>query len=218
MRVKDVMRAVNCELAMNYSETDSTRVPPRKVARNGEPICNDIGAAIPSSIPPPALRYRHIECSTSSEYHEYSCQAIRELRIFVFQPLLTLNGFSPSQEGQYRNFATSFDEFESQLAEGWTRKKKRRVPNAAEAQGSSKVSANIHIREYILVLFPIDDIPWRGDVKPCMDEKDKWISGYDNEMVESLTIRPSHYRTHLFPYLASDITRQPEQFGAIEYT
>ncbi|KAJ7085308.1 hypothetical protein C8R44DRAFT_752906 [Mycena epipterygia] len=46
------------------------------------------------------------------------------------------------------------DEFESQLAEGWTRKKKRRVPNAAEAQGSSKVSANIHIREYILVLFP----------------------------------------------------------------
>ncbi|KAJ7876405.1 hypothetical protein B0H13DRAFT_1893651 [Mycena leptocephala] len=31
------------------------------------------------------------------------------------------------------------DEFESQLAEGWTRKKKRRVPNAAEAQGSSKV-------------------------------------------------------------------------------
>ncbi|KAJ7891126.1 hypothetical protein B0H13DRAFT_1887298 [Mycena leptocephala] len=30
------------------------------------------------------------------------------------------------------------DEFESQLAEGWTRKKKRRVPNAAEAQGSSK--------------------------------------------------------------------------------
>jgi hypothetical protein len=31
------------------------------------------------------------------------------------------------------------DEFESQLAEGWTRKKKQRVPNAAEAQGSSKV-------------------------------------------------------------------------------
>ncbi|KAJ7089568.1 hypothetical protein C8R44DRAFT_861423 [Mycena epipterygia] len=31
------------------------------------------------------------------------------------------------------------DEFESQLAEGWTRKKKWRVPNAAEAQGSSKV-------------------------------------------------------------------------------
>ena len=31
------------------------------------------------------------------------------------------------------------DEFESQLAEGWTRKKKRRAPASAEAQGSSKV-------------------------------------------------------------------------------
>jgi len=31
------------------------------------------------------------------------------------------------------------DEFESQLAEGWTRKKKCRAPASAEAQGSSKV-------------------------------------------------------------------------------
>ncbi|KAJ7820470.1 hypothetical protein B0H13DRAFT_1921232, partial [Mycena leptocephala] len=38
------------------------------------------------------------------------------------------------------------DEFESQLAEGWTRKKKRRVPNAAEAQGSSKCPGIIHHR------------------------------------------------------------------------
>jgi hypothetical protein len=31
------------------------------------------------------------------------------------------------------------DEFESQLVEGWTRKKKRRASASAEAQGSSKV-------------------------------------------------------------------------------
>ncbi|KAJ7889085.1 hypothetical protein B0H14DRAFT_1175758 [Mycena olivaceomarginata] len=31
------------------------------------------------------------------------------------------------------------DEFESQLAEGWTCKKKQRAPASAEAQGSSKV-------------------------------------------------------------------------------
>ncbi|KAJ7707903.1 hypothetical protein B0H16DRAFT_1824214 [Mycena metata] len=31
------------------------------------------------------------------------------------------------------------DEFQSQLAEGWARKKKRRAPVSAEAQGSSKV-------------------------------------------------------------------------------
>jgi hypothetical protein len=31
------------------------------------------------------------------------------------------------------------DKFKSQLAEGWTRKKKWRAPASAEAQGSSKV-------------------------------------------------------------------------------
>ncbi|KAJ7880440.1 hypothetical protein B0H13DRAFT_1891778 [Mycena leptocephala] len=106
------------------------------------------------------------KCSTSSEYHVYSCQAIRELRIFVFYMMLNLEVTGRELRGlggRLRQYFTNqlseksahsavmvgqwasdldliaVDEFESQLAEGWTRKKKQRVPNAAEAQGSSKV-------------------------------------------------------------------------------
>ncbi|KAJ7822701.1 hypothetical protein B0H13DRAFT_1919994 [Mycena leptocephala] len=90
--------------------------------------------------PDRALRQKHLLKSTSVDAERlfsFSGGTISKLR----NQLSEKSAHSAVMVGQWASDPDliAVDEFESQLAEGWTCKKKRRVPNAAEAQGSSKV-------------------------------------------------------------------------------
>ncbi|KAJ7798051.1 hypothetical protein B0H14DRAFT_2618249 [Mycena olivaceomarginata] len=87
-----------------------------------------------------ALRQRHSLKSTSVDAEwlfSFSARTIMKLR----NQLSEKSAHSAMMVGQWASDLDliAVDEFESQLVEGWTCKKKQRAPASAEAQGSSTV-------------------------------------------------------------------------------